>query len=316
MNNLLGDTQEVNVMLALADCESTNAIINRFESSGYEPSFFLDDQESRDGGPDRSSKMSVLVISNAWLSEHFDSIDQWLTQYHAKTAIIGIDDEKDGASDLAAMSDVILSSSEAADSVGAVTRAVLNYHARVNELAAEVKQRTSAIGNIVSGSFGFRTLDEARNLSTMLALACPRPDVAAVGLLELLVNAVEHGNLGIGWDLKSKLLTERRWAEEIDYRLKWKPFSDRVAHVDFKRLDSHIEITIEDGGVGFDFTPFLDGTSRKKSPYHGRGIFFAREIAFDAVEYQGCGNRVCVRMNTSKDEILTTIPRGEQNGGD
>lgn len=310
------DTRKVSVMLALADGESTDAIFNRFESSGYEPSFFLDDQESHDWVPDRSSKMSVLVISSAWRSKHFDVIDQWLTQYHARTAIIGIDDEKDGASDLAAMSDVILSSSEAADSVGTVTRAVLSYHAKVNELTAEVKQRTSAIGNIVSGSFGFRTLDEARNLSTMLALACPRPDVAAVGLLELLVNAVEHGNLGIGWDLKSKLLAEGRWTEEIDYRLKWKPFSDRVAHVDFRRLESHIEITIEDGGVGFDFIPFLDGTSRKRSPYHGRGIFFAREMAFDAIEYKGCGNRVCIRMNTPRDDALAVNPDGGSSGRD
>ena len=316
MNNLAGDSQKVDVLLGLLDDEGTKAIINRFESSGYEPRFFLDDQETHDGAPDRSSKMSVLVISNAWLSKHFELTDQWLTQYHAKNAIIGIDDEKDGASDLAAMSDVILSSSEAADSVGTVTRAVLNYHAKVNELAAEVKQRTSAIGNIVSGSFGFRTLDEARNLSTMLALACPRSDVAAVGLLELLVNAVEHGNLGIGWDLKSKLLAEGRWTEEIDYRLNWKPFSDRVAHVDFRRHENHIEIAIEDEGTGFDFTPFLDGTNRKKSPYHGRGIFFAREMAFDAVEYNGCGNKVCVRMNTSKDDVIIVNPDGGQSGRD
>lgn len=301
-------------MLALLEDDNAEAITIRYESGGYTPRDFAFDQEPALQDSDLSSTMSVLVISKAFLSRYQGSIDQWLVQNRATTAIIGIDDEKDDASDLVRMSDVVLSSSEAANSVSTVTRAVLGYHARVNNLSAEVKQRSSAIGNIVSGSFNFRTLSEARNLSTMLALACPKPDIAAVGLVELLVNAVEHGNLEIGWDLKSKLLMEGRWSEEIEYRLKWKPFCDRTARVDFRRLDEYIEVTVEDGGAGFDFAPFVDGTSRKKSPYHGRGIFFAREMAFDTIEYQGCGNIVRVRMKTGKDEASASSPGGGRYG--
>lgn len=43
----------------------------------------------------------------------------------------------------------------------------------------------------------FRRLEEARALATSLAQLCPDPQRALLGLSELLVNAVEHGNLGI-----------------------------------------------------------------------------------------------------------------------
>jgi hypothetical protein len=40
----------------------------------------------------------------------------------------------------------------------------------------------------------------ARDVATILANACPDPDSAVVGLTELLLNAVEHGNLGITYE--------------------------------------------------------------------------------------------------------------------
>lgn len=293
-------TQFTNVLVAVTREGNREAISNRFESAGYAPHCF-DLESDQQGAWDKdSSSMSVLVISKSYLKQNRDQVEAWLAQNRSKTAIIGIDDEVDDTSELARLSDIVLKSSEAADSVSAVTRAVLSYHTRVNDLSEEVKQRTSAIGNIIAGSFMFRTLEEARNLATMLALACPRPDVAAVGLVELLVNAVEHGNLEIGWDLKSKLLQEGRWTEEISYRLRGKHFGGRIAQVDFKRIGDRVEVTVEDEGEGFDYAPFLDGTNKKRSLYHGRGIMFAREMAFDAIEYSGKGNKVQVQMNSAQ----------------
>lgn len=290
-------TQFTNVLVAVTREGNREAISNRFESAGYIPHSFDPNSEEQGVLARDSSSMTVLVISKSYLALHRERVEKWLTQNRKTTAIIGIDDDADDTSELARLSDVVLRSSEAAESVSAVTRAVLSYHSRVNDLAEEVKQRTSAIGYIMAGSFVFRTLDEARNLATMLALACPKPDVAAVGLVELLVNAVEHGNLEVGWELKSKLLQEGRWTEEIEYRLKGGYYGKRTARVDFTRFDDHIEVVVEDEGPGFDFAPFLDGTNKKRSLYHGRGILFARDMAFDAIEYFDKGNRVQVRMD-------------------
>ena len=43
------------------------------------------------------------------------------------------------------------------------------------------------------GRFTFHTLEEARNLSILLAELCPDPHKIVTGLKELLLNAVEHG---------------------------------------------------------------------------------------------------------------------------
>jgi len=49
------------------------------------------------------------------------------------------------------------------------------------------------------GTFRFQTLDAARQLASMLSNACPEPAKVIVGMTELMVNAVEHGNLEIDW---------------------------------------------------------------------------------------------------------------------
>lgn len=58
--------------------------------------------------------------------------------------------------------------------------------------------RQSPIGSIIEGLFDIRTPTEARNLATMLALACPDPGAVVVGLQELMLNSIEHCNLDIG----------------------------------------------------------------------------------------------------------------------
>src|SRR5258708_3286346 len=55
-------------------------------------------------------------------------------------------------------------------------------------------------------SYQIRTLHEASELAHLLAAAHPDPDRVVVGLTELLVNAVEHGNLGITYREKADLL--------------------------------------------------------------------------------------------------------------
>jgi hypothetical protein len=47
----------------------------------------------------------------------------------------------------------------------------------------------------------------------------PEPRSAVYGLNELLINAVEHGNLGITYDEKIKLVVEGRLESEIERRL-------------------------------------------------------------------------------------------------
>ena len=50
-------------------------------------------------------------------------------------------------------------------------------------------------------------------------VACPDPEAVIIGLTELLVNAVEHGNLGITYEDKTALNAAGTWDTEVRRRL-------------------------------------------------------------------------------------------------
>ncbi|WP_019960142.1 ATP-binding protein [Woodsholea maritima] len=176
-------------------------------------------------------------------------------------------------------------------SILSVIRAAGEFREQVLSLKKDVQRRKSAIGSIISGEFSIRTLEEARNLSTMLSLACPQQELVAVGLQELLINAIEHGNLEIDAETKDRLLKEGQWREEVERRLKDPHYSHRQAHVRFRRGERLITIVIEDEGSGFDYSLYENKTSDTNA-YRGRGILMAKELAFDKVIHLGDGSIV------------------------
>ena len=145
---------------------------------------------------------------------------------------------------------------------------------------------------LASGVFRYRTLDEARALANVFARACPRPEIISVGLLELLINAVEHGNLGIGYAEKTALMMNYGWLDEVERRLALAEYSDRHVEVLFERRNSEVRFTIRDQGAGFDWHAFLDFDPLRAFDPHGRGIAMASKFSLDNVEYQGNGNTV------------------------
>ena len=173
----------------------------------------------------------------------------------------------------------------------AIVRIARDFQEEVANLRADVASRRSAVGTIMSGQFEFRTLDEARNLATMLALACPNSDLVAVGLQELLVNAVEHGNLEIGAQEKQDLLLSGQWRAEIEKRLLDPRYAARRVIVNFTRGRRMISLTIQDDGSGFDHAA-LEGEDGTGTGYRGRGIAMARSLSFASVTYMGSGNLV------------------------
>lgn len=148
-----------------------------------------------------------------------------------------------------------------------------------------------ATGRLMMGVFEIRTLTEAEHLSTLLAANCPDPDKVVSGIWELLSNAIEHGNLGIDFETKTRLLLENRFEEEIEKRLADPRLAHRVARVEFRHGRSRIRLTVEDAGEGFDYKSFLDAEFSLDRP-NGRGIAIASRFCFDRMTYRGQGNRV------------------------
>lgn len=163
---------------------------------------------------------------------------------------------------------------------------------RYQSLLTEVHDRTSAVGLIQSGTFQLKTLKEAESLTTMLSTACPDPSLVALGLSEILVNAIEHGNLNISYQEKSHLLETGEWEDEINRRLQDERYQDRIVTVLFKRSASEISVTVTDQGDGFDWRRFVDADNAVSTAKHGRGIALAIAMGFNHLTYNEKGNEV------------------------
>ncbi|MBK1654704.1 response regulator [Allochromatium vinosum] len=145
-------------------------------------------------------------------------------------------------------------------------------------------------------SFRFRTLDEVSVLSSTLAQMCPNPETVAMGLSELMLNAVEHGNLGIDYAQKGCLIEDGLWQDEVERRLAEPAQSTRHASVELERDPECLIFTIRDQGLGFDWQRYLDLDPARAFDSHGRGIAMARHLAFAHMEYRGAGNEVRVSV--------------------
>ncbi len=161
-------------------------------------------------------------------------------------------------------------------------------------LKDELHRHQVSFSFIDRAEFSFRKIDEAEDLACFLAYCFPSPDTALPGLAGLLANAVEHGNLEIGYKPKSKLLNMGMWYDEVEKREGMPKYAKRKVHVIFERDDDDIRVTIKDEGKGFDWRQYLEIDPARALDNHGRGIAQANKISFDELRYNDKGNEVTV----------------------
>jgi anti-sigma regulatory factor (Ser/Thr protein kinase) len=168
----------------------------------------------------------------------------------------------------------------------------LQERERLREAGEHLRATLSLLSQ---GEFTFRTLEEARGIAATLAGLCRDGTGSGLGLVELLVNAVEHGNLGITYAEKSRLRQTFEWEHEIDRRLATEPYASRRARVTLRRDGNEIEFIVTDEGNGFDWKPYLNLDPDRAYDLNGRGIAMAKMLGFNSLEYQGKGNVVVTR---------------------
>ncbi len=142
----------------------------------------------------------------------------------------------------------------------------------------------------------FHTLEEAQKLSQFIAQRFPDPERVLFGILEIAINAVEHGNLEITYDEKNSLLREGRWQEEIQQRLHLYKNRNKAASITYIATRREITIRIKDQGKGFNWMEYIDIAPDRLTTPNGRGIALARMMSFDHMEYLGVGNEVVGRV--------------------
>jgi DNA-binding response OmpR family regulator len=170
--------------------------------------------------------------------------------------------------------------------------AVSDYHS-TRQLLEKLKQCARPLAFMEEGTFRFRTLAEADQLAVMIASATPEPEHAMV-IAELLLNAVEHGNLGITYEDKGRLVADNTWNEEIDRRLALPENEKKYATVRMRKEGTNLRVEVEDEGPGFDFDRFMHIDESRLFDNHGRGIAIARSAL--NVEFVQPGNKVIVTI--------------------
>lgn len=174
----------------------------------------------------------------------------------------------------------------------AVIATALRNRAEYAAVARGVEDSRLRLNHIDEMCFSFRTLEGARQVAELLSDLCPSKPAAHMGLMELLLNAVEHGNLGITYAEKSLLIAEDRLDKEVLRRLDLPEYADRMVKVGLKREGGNLVFTIQDQGQGFDWGPYLDLGVERIMDNHGRGIAMARRLAFASLQYLGSGSCV------------------------
>lgn len=179
-----------------------------------------------------------------------------------------------------------------------VVRAAVVDRQAWREMAQAAAVEPQTLRLITDAHFSFQTLAEARHLAVALAACLPGRPNAGLGLLEMFVNAVEHGNLGISLDDKAELLKAGRWEAEVAHRLTLPEFRDKRVQVHYAHSGDAVTVHVRDDGPGFDWRAYLDFDPKRAFEPNGRGIALARQLCFPDLEYIGAGNevRVTVRL--------------------
>lgn len=186
------------------------------------------------------------------------------------------------------------------DSLLSIVRAALSDAATKAELQRRLREHGHALQLMHEARFELSTVEEAGRLAAFLAQASPNPDSVILGLSELLVNGVEHGNLGINYAEKSELKRLDRWQQEIHRRAALPENRDKRVCVEFRRENGRLIIRISDQGQGFDWEKYLDFDPARAFDPNGRGIALARLTSFDSLSYQGAGNVVVATLLDKK----------------
>lgn len=171
------------------------------------------------------------------------------------------------------------------------------------DLQKNLEEHCESFGLMDSACFRFKTLDQARSLATFIANACPEPSSVVMGLSEMMINAIEHGNLGITYADKTNFNEQGIWLKEVEKRVQQEQYKNKFATLEFMRRDKDIQMIIKDQGKGFDWKPFLEMSIERATDSHGRGIAMASIVSFSRVEFQGIGNEVHVFIEHLKQQV-------------
>lgn len=122
-------------------------------------------------------------------------------------------------------------------------------------------------------------------------LELPLPEIK-LALYETLANAIEHGNLGITYDMKTKAMEAPGGMEAlVQKRLADPRYARRKIDVVAEYLPDRVIYTVTDEGEGFDPEALKARPLGDTTALHGRGLALVRHY-MDEVTWNPLGNQI------------------------
>ena len=181
-----------------------------------------------------------------------------------------------------------------------VQAALIDAEAR-DALRLQLHSHINSLQFLKQAEFSIRTVDEASQLASFIARACPNAEMVVMGISELLINAVEHGNLGLSYAEKSSLMRDDCWRPEIDRRAALATNIEKEVKLQFQRDERSITLRVIDQGNGFDWQSFLEIDPERAFDPNGRGIALARLLSFSTLIYEGGGNTAVATISLAEN---------------
>ena len=140
-----------------------------------------------------------------------------------------------------------------------------------------------------------------------------------IGLQEILINAIEHGNLDISYAEKKELLEKGNYEALLKQRADFPEFTNRYVDIKIFSNSEYLKIIVEDMGKGFDLKTIPDPENPENFfKEGGKGILMALN-AYDKVEFNEKGNVVSLikysdkigngRTDNEKKEGIETLDK-------
>lgn len=126
---------------------------------------------------------------------------------------------------------------------------------------------------------------------------------------ELIINALEHGTLGITRDEKQKVMSEGKYDEFIAQK---ESEADGKIHIEVDLYKNGVaRFSIRDEGKGFDFAKYTsDDATVSLDRFHGRGVIMSRQTSI-ALLYGNGGRTVTFFMRFVKEDSSGDFLDGE-----
>lgn len=177
------------------------------------------------------------------------------------------------------------------DMLRSVLSAAVREAKQTKTLALELGKHKTSFHLIETAKFKFQTLAQAESLAAFIANCFPDPQRALPGLGELLINAVEHGNLGIGYERKTQLVQDGTWRAEVNRLQSLPQHAHKFAAATIAHKHDGTYVIVDDQGDGFDWKKFMQIDPARAGDNHGRGIAQANIMSFDRLTYNEAGNQ-------------------------